>query len=464
MKFLALVCVTLVVVSQGYQPLRPQIKRSFPKAREEDVGSPLFLTDYVDSGDVETGRDMARVDATLLEGLNEDIESYSGFLTVDKPNNGNMFFWFFPAEEDPENAPVVIWLQGGPGGSSMFGLLKLHGPIITTVDEENLLTGVARNPYSWGRKHNMIYIDNPVGAGFSFSDQLPTTQDMVSDNLYEFLQQWYTLFPAYQTNPFYAFGESYAGKFVPSITKRIHDENESGKDVIKINIAGMGIGDGWMSPYHNAQYGNFLYQVGLVDEKQRDQCLSMEAQTQSLINQGQFYEAWQSWNIEFDFFLTNMDCGYYYNIALCDFDPAEDNYEDFLNMDSSRQALHVGNLDFPNSGNVYYSMIDVFMDDGREDIEFCLENYPTLIYDGNFDIICNHSGVLDMINDLSWSGSDAYSKAMREVYYYNREVVGYLTKADNLNLLLVRNAGHMVPLSQPPYAQQMIEEFTSGAM
>jgi len=464
MKFLALVCVTLVVVSQGYQPLRPQIKRSFPKAREEDVGSPLFLTDYVDSGDVETGRDMARVDATLLEGLNEDIESYSGFLTVDKPNNGNMFFWFFPAEEDPENAPVVIWLQGGPGGSSMFGLLKLHGPIITTVDEENLLTGVARNPYSWGRKHNMIYIDNPVGAGFSFSDQLPTTQDMVSDNLYEFLQQWYTLFPAYQTNPFYAFGESYAGKFVPSITKRIHDENESGKDVIKINIAGMGIGDGWMSPYHNAQYGNFLYQVGLVDEKQRDQCLSMEAQTQNLINEGQFYEAWQSWNIEFDFFLTNMDCGYYYNIALCDFDPAENNYEDFLNMDSSRQALHVGNLDFPNSGNVYYSMIDVFMDDGREDLEFCLENYPTLIYDGNFDIICNHSGVLDMINDLSWSGSDAYSKAMREVYYYNREVVGYLTKADNLNLLLVRNAGHMVPLSQPSYAQQMIEEFTSGAM
>ena len=142
--------------------------------------------------------------------------------------------------------------------------------------------------------------------------------------------------------------------------------------------------------------------------------------------------------------------------------------------------MHVGNLDFPNEGNVYFSMINVFMDDGREDIELCLENYKTLIYDGNFDIICNHSGVLDMIADLSWSGSDAYrytmiyskilywpcpSRADRHVYYYNgKEVVGYLTKADNLNLLVVRNAGHMVPLSQPPYAQQMIEEFTSGAM
>ena len=103
---------------------------------------------------------------------------------MDAPNNGNMFFWFFPAEENPETAPVVIWLQGGPGGSSMFGALKLHGPVITTVsyisnfgkiyflfyllmqvDENNELSGVEKNPYSWGRKHNMVYIDNPVGAG-----------------------------------------------------------------------------------------------------------------------------------------------------------------------------------------------------------------------------------------------------------------------------------------------------------
>ena len=69
--------------------------------------------------------------------------------------------------------------------------------------------------------------------GFSFSDALPTTQEMVTDNLYEFLQQWYTLFPAYQSNPFYAFGESYAGKFVPSITRRIHEQNAAENDNIK---------------------------------------------------------------------------------------------------------------------------------------------------------------------------------------------------------------------------------------
>ena len=82
---------------------------------------------------------------------------------------------------------------------------------------------------------------------------------------------------------------------------------------------------------------------------------------------------------------------------------------EFWQLLSARLALHVGNLEFPNSGDVYSSMINDFMNDGRDDIIFCLENYRTLIYDGNFDIICDHTGVLDMINDLtSWTGYDKY--------------------------------------------------------
>merc|ERR1711872_104086 len=89
-------------------------------------------------------------------------------------------------------------------------------------------------------------------------------------------------------------------------------------------------------------------------------------------------------------------------------------------------------------------------------IEYLLEHYKVLIYDGNFDIICNHSGVLDLVNDLKWSAADKYDNARRTTYKYNNDLVGYLKKADNLHLLLVRNAGHMVPLSQPVWAQQMI--------
>merc|ERR1719516_580428 len=469
MKLLRLSLAACLAISiQAYRPLQPQPRREFPKVSEDDVGQPLYLTPYIESGDLETGREMARVDSSLLMGLDSEIESYSGFLTTDPANNGNMFFWFFPAESNPETAPVVIWLQGGPGGSSMFGLLKLHGPIITSVDENDILTGVEENPYSWHRKHNMLYIDNPVGAGFSFSNRMPTTQTEVSDNLYECLQQWFTLFPMYQTNPFYPFGESYAGKYVPSLSRRITERNIGENEDIKINLAGMGIGDGWMSPYHNARYANFLYQVGLVDGNQRDDCLIQESQTQALINLGQYYDAWESWSIEFDYFLTRMGCDYYYNIAECPYLPVEDNYEDFCNLESTREAIHVGNLPCPTtSGNVYYSMLDVFMETGMHDIEFCLDQgYRTLIYDGNFDIICNHSGILDMLADMQWIGKSEYEKAVRSIYKQKGtgDVIGYLTAADTLRLLVVRNAGHMVPLSQPPYAQQMIEEFTSGQM
>ena len=80
----------------------------------------------------------------------------------------------------------------------MFGALKLHGPVITTNTENDTLTGATNNPYTWAKKHNVIYIDNPVGAGYSYSNKLPTTNDDVTDNLYEFLQQWYRLFPEYQ--------------------------------------------------------------------------------------------------------------------------------------------------------------------------------------------------------------------------------------------------------------------------
>merc|ERR1712223_1316594 len=157
-------------------------------------------------------------------------------------------------------------------------------------------------------------------------------------------------------------------------------------DKIKINLVGMGIGDGWMSPYHNARYANQLYQVGLMDEQDHDYCIAQEQTTQDLIDAGNLYEAWQSWNNEFGYFLTKMDCGYYYNIAICDFDPAEDNYEDFCNLASTREALHVGQMPFPNPGDVY------------------------------FYIICNHSGILDMIADMQWDGKADYDKAMRTVY------------------------------------------------
>ncbi len=100
----------------------------------------------------------------LLEGVSEADQptSYSGLFTVKPDTDNNIFFWFIEATEvAPEDAPVVVWLQGGPGSSSLFGAFELHGPIISVDGGPEGVTGV-RNEWAWTRRANMLYIDNPV--------------------------------------------------------------------------------------------------------------------------------------------------------------------------------------------------------------------------------------------------------------------------------------------------------------
>lgn len=87
--------------------------KAYPKIKTirnniKDAGEPLFLTPLIESNRIDEARKAAAVNPELF--LN--VQSYSGFFTVDKAFNSNLFFWFFPAEEDYENAPVLLWLQG----------------------------------------------------------------------------------------------------------------------------------------------------------------------------------------------------------------------------------------------------------------------------------------------------------------------------------------------------------------
>ena len=158
----------------------------------------------------------------------------------------------------------MIWLQGGPGSSSLYGLFEVNGPISAVFETDS--SGPTRgklNPHSWHRVASVIYVDSPVGAGFSFheAEDPPSTQSEVADDLYEFLLQFFALFPAYRQNDFYAFGESYAGKWVPTICKRIHDMNQISEN--RINLVGLGIGNGWTAPEDQAVYAEFLYQASM---------------------------------------------------------------------------------------------------------------------------------------------------------------------------------------------------------
>lgn len=170
-----------------------------------------------------------------------------------------MFFWFFPAQNANASAPVLLWLQGGPGATSLFGLFAENGPI--QVNDDGSLSG---RPISWNSMYSLLYIDNPVGTGYSFTandDGYTHSQDEVARDLYSALSQFFQIYTDYAASPFYVTGESYAGKYVPTIGYKIHVENQNSSAAVKINLAGLAMGNGWTDPYRQYVYGPLLYQV-----------------------------------------------------------------------------------------------------------------------------------------------------------------------------------------------------------
>lgn len=149
---------------------------------------------------------------TNLPGLPSGVPPltmYSGYIPI-VPDQSYTFFWMIEATQaDPTKAPLLIWLQGGPGGSSMFGLFGEHGPFSVSADGSSLVM----RQYAWTNNFNVMYIDNPVGTGFSYTmsnDGFATDENEVGQDLLNFLYQFYELYPQYQNLPLYITGESYA--------------------------------------------------------------------------------------------------------------------------------------------------------------------------------------------------------------------------------------------------------------
>jgi vitellogenic carboxypeptidase-like protein len=171
-----------------------------------------------------------------------------------------MFFWFFPSlNGHHRDTPVILWLQGGPGSSSLFALFTEIGPIYVDANGN-----IQSRALTWNQNYHLLFIDNPVGTGFSFTSHeqgYARSQDDVARDLYNALTQFFQIYSEYASNPFYVSGESYAGKYVPSITYRIHVENQNPHVKTRINLKGMTIGNGLCDPVNQNMYGDFLFQV-----------------------------------------------------------------------------------------------------------------------------------------------------------------------------------------------------------
>ncbi|BDD56415.1 hypothetical protein MAP00_001874 [Monascus purpureus] len=165
--------------------------------------------------------------------------SWAGRLPVpDMPEGNALFFWLFETEDPMYDDNLIIWFAGGPSCSSLVGLTSGNGPISFVGDSSKL----ARNPYSWTKLGHVLYVDQPVGTGFSTaSDPYPVADnDQVTSSFYRWLKSFFARFPHLQSKRVHLIGESYAGIYVPYFATEIVKNHDS----FPINLQSLSMGDG----------------------------------------------------------------------------------------------------------------------------------------------------------------------------------------------------------------------------
>lgn len=460
----------LVIVAAIILPSASGTFNPYPRyAHFHDGGDPgpaLYLTDYIDNHRLDEARQLSRVHH---DAIPDDIESYAGYFTVNRKLGSSLFFWYFPAALEPTTAPVVMWLQGGPGASSLFGLFTENGPF-----EVNANLTLTKRQFSWHLNHHLIYIDNPVGTGFSVATEdagYARDEKDVGTDLYAAMQQFFTVFAELRSHEFYITGESYAGKYVPALGHTIHHGNEH-KGNEKINLVGVAIGNGLSDPVHQMNYADYLYQLGLIDSNGHAVFEEHQKKGIACIKNNDYVCAFQAFDE-----LINMDqspygsvfknlTGFpsYYNYITPETSTAGDeSLGQFLQMTETRRAIHVGNNSFHDlagENKVEVHLVKDIMKSVALWVSELLSFYKVLIYNGQLDIIVAYPLTENYLRNLKFSGDDVYRTEPRYVWQVDGHVAGYVKHAGNLTEVLVRNAGHMVPADQPKWALDMLLRMT----
>ncbi|XP_037438093.1 serine carboxypeptidase-like 7 [Triticum dicoccoides] len=194
----------------------------------------------------------------------------TGYVNVDEETGTELFYYFVKSERSPDTDPVVLWLTGGPGCSSL--IFYEVGPMKFVLAPYNgSLPQVAYNPYSWSKTASIILLDSPVGTGFSYARDVEGYRDVgdfsFSMHVVTFLNKWFIDHPHYQSNPFFVGGSSYAGMMTPFIAHHISQEIEHGKQP-RINLKGYLVGNPLTgSDYDRNFRAQYAHGVGIISDQ-----------------------------------------------------------------------------------------------------------------------------------------------------------------------------------------------------
>jgi serine carboxypeptidase-like clade IV len=407
-----------------------------------------------------------------------NVTQHSGYITVKgtESDGAHLFYWFFGSRsKQPEKDPLVIWLTGGPGCSSMLAIFVENGPYKITTDEKLEL-----NPYSWNENANVIWVDQPVGTGYSYTDSdkwLVTNEVEVAQDLWVFMQEFLKLYPAYQKNDFFVTGESYAGHYVPALGYRIFQGNKA-KQGIPVNLKGIAIGNGWVDPYKQYPgYAEFAKMNGLINEVEYAGDKAACEACLALIDLDLWPVAFYECSIYMEAVLLEMGAHlgydpnpYDYKIPckvepLCyDFSPVTK----WCNNAENRKALGVS----PKAGEwescnmeVHTLMLGDWIRNMEVHIPTLLANdVRVLVYSGMLDFICNWKGGEDWVTGMQWPGQNGFNAQNYTTWHNAGKTAGFAKAYKNLTFLKVADAGHMVPMNQVSNAFLLLFFFFSCAM
>eukprot|EP00742_Colponemidia_sp_Colp-10_P000888 GILJ01000964.1.p1 GENE.GILJ01000964.1~~GILJ01000964.1.p1 ORF type:complete len:556 (-),score=84.06 GILJ01000964.1:375-2042(-) len=395
---------------------------------------------------------------------------YAGIL----PKTGvhHLFYWFFESQGSPTD-PLLIWLNGGPGCSSMEGLFEELGPLKVDANLQ-----VSMNPYTWNKHANMLFVDQPAGTGLSYVNNddeslLATTEAEVDARFYEFLNAFFEVHPELRKLDLYIIGESYGGQYVPSIGALIVKRNQRVSVDQRINLKGIGVGNGWTDPYiQHGAYIDYAYNIGIISNEVKESLDTLYSDCKDKLEAdsnacGGILDTILSGSGSGDSATIN-----YYDIRDYRTDGGKDypiplDYGRYMNQPSVREAVHA--TEVPHewvqcsdpaggalSGEHARSTLNL--------LPILLDNDVRVVfYNGQFDLICNHVGNDRFLEAMQWSGQAEYVQSPAIPWIVNKIPAGYVKSHGLLSFITVLGGGHMTPYDRPFQMQEFARLFVSGA-
>lgn len=399
----------------------------------------------------------------------DNVTQYSGYITVNNEIVNHYFYWFFESRDSPTLDPLILWIDRNPGCSALVSMLLQNGPCRMGKGDRVPVV----NEDSWNSFATILYVDQPAGTGFSYSE---TPQEVKLDDntiileLTAFLEAFYVKFPKYSKLPLFIMGYGYAGHFIPLFSTHILKNKQN----LRTNLEGISIGNGWVDPKsHFSTFTDYMHKTRFIEDEDlpevkvlRDRCLhQVDTNDPSAFAECMSYfqhvmnisetHAGRSIN-EFD---VRRPCNR--SNTLC-YDLS--NVSEFLNTENVQSWLGVTNISWTGCSVIADKvMTPGFLDKVVEEVAFTLEHgVRVLLYNGRDDLMCNYLGGQAWVGEMAWSEQSRFNSMRLVDWDFRGKIVGAFKTFANLTLVELVDAGHLAVMDQPVLGLQIMWTFLNN--